>query len=216
MAVVLDAHERTLRRHPDVADRHLGRTGAGAFSLSETVSTRHEAWRVVFSRLTPTAFSACPGGSRPAIVSETSRLLALGTATSLIDWGSRHPLTDTARLARSRGDMLISPSPFTDADRATSSSALPARDVHHPGLAVDRRGNEPARSHRQEPGRGTIRQRHGTIRDSTSARRPTTGHPLSTCSSQQASRRRNCCPRRVWREGISTRRRRWWCSSGSL
>ena len=93
-------------------------TGAGAFSLSENGLYTTEAWRVVLSRLTPTGVFSVSRWFAPGYVSETSRLLALGTA-ALIDRGIADPLKQILLVSRGAvATLLISPSPFTDADRA--------------------------------------------------------------------------------------------------
>jgi hypothetical protein len=93
-------------------------TGAGAFSLTENGLYTIEAWRVVLSRLTPTGVFSVSRWFAPGYVSETSRLLALGTA-ALIEQGARDPLRQMLLVSRgSVATLMISPSPFTDADRA--------------------------------------------------------------------------------------------------
>jgi hypothetical protein len=93
-------------------------TGAGAFSLSENGLYTTEAWRVALARLTPTGVFSVSRWFAPGYVSETSRLLALGTA-ALIDRGAGQPLSHMLLVSRNAvATLMISPAPFTDADRA--------------------------------------------------------------------------------------------------
>jgi hypothetical protein len=93
-------------------------TGAGAFSLSENGLYTTEAWRVVLSRLTPSGVFSVSRWFAPGYVSETSRLLALGTA-ALIEHGVGEPLQHILLISRGAvATLMISASAFTDADRA--------------------------------------------------------------------------------------------------
>ncbi len=94
-------------------------TGAGAFSLSENGLYTTDAWRVVLSRLTPAGVFSVSRWFAPGYVSETSRLLALGTA-ALMELGVQEPLRHMLLVSRGAvATLMISPSPFTDADRST-------------------------------------------------------------------------------------------------
>jgi hypothetical protein len=92
-------------------------TGAGAFTLSENGLYTTEAWSVVLSRLAPTGLFSVSRWFAPGYLSETSRLLALGTA-ALIEHGVSEPLQHMLLVSRDAvATLMISPSPFTDADR---------------------------------------------------------------------------------------------------
>jgi hypothetical protein len=92
-------------------------TGAGAFSLSENGLYTTEAWHVVLSRLAPTGVFSVSRWFAPGYLSETSRLLALGTA-ALIEHGVAEPLQHMLLVSRDAvATLMISPSPFTAADR---------------------------------------------------------------------------------------------------
>jgi hypothetical protein len=94
-------------------------TGAGAFSLTENGLYTIEAWKVVLSRLTPAGIFSVSRWFSPAHVSETSRLLALSTA-SLLEIGIDNPLAHTILVSRGAvATLLISRAPFTDVDRGT-------------------------------------------------------------------------------------------------
>jgi hypothetical protein len=94
-------------------------TGAGAFSLSENGLYTTEAWGVVLSRLAPTGVFSVSRWFAPGYLSETSRLLALGTA-ALIQHGAGEPKQHMLLVSRGAvATLMISPSPFTDADRGT-------------------------------------------------------------------------------------------------
>jgi len=94
-------------------------TGAGAFSLSENGLYTTEAWDVVLSRLTPTGVFSVSRWFAPGHISETNRLLALGTA-ALLARGVDNPKAHLLLISRgSVATLLTSPSPFTAADRAT-------------------------------------------------------------------------------------------------
>jgi hypothetical protein len=93
-------------------------TGAGAFSLTENGLYTTEAWNVVLARLTPSGVFSVSRWFSPAHVSETSRLLALSTA-SLLAAGVRDPLAHTLLVSRgSVATLLLSLTPFGADDRA--------------------------------------------------------------------------------------------------
>ena len=92
-------------------------TGAGAFSLSENGLYTTEAWSVVLSRLAPTGVFSVSRWFAPGYLSETNRLLALGTA-ALIERGVAEPRQHLLLVSRGAvATLMISPAPFTDADR---------------------------------------------------------------------------------------------------
>ena len=140
--LVPDAHQRTLRRHPDVADRHLGchrrrrvqplgerplhDGGLARRALPPDADGRLQRVQVV----------------RAGYVSETSRLLALGIA-ALIDRGIADPLKHMLLVSRGAvATLLVSPSPFTDSGSRDDRARRGRRGVHDPGLAVDRRRDD--------------------------------------------------------------------------
>jgi SAM-dependent methyltransferase len=93
-------------------------TGAGAFSLSENGLYTLEAWRVFLDRLKPGGVLSVSRWFDPNNVSETSRLVSLGIA-SLIDRGVARPADHLVLAVRERiATLMVSSSPFTDADRA--------------------------------------------------------------------------------------------------
>lgn len=92
-------------------------TGAGAFSLSENGLYTLEAWRVFLSRLSPGGILSVSRWFDPRNVSETSRLVSLGTA-ALIDRGVARPSDHLVLGVRDRiATLMISTAPFTTADR---------------------------------------------------------------------------------------------------
>ena len=92
-------------------------TGAGAFSLSENGLYTTEAWRVVLDRLSPNGVFSVSRWFAPGFLSETSRLLALGTA-ALIERGAAVPKRQLLLVSRGAvATLMVSPSPFSDADR---------------------------------------------------------------------------------------------------
>ena len=93
-------------------------TGAGAFTLSENGLYTREAWQVFLRSLTPTGVFSVSRWFDPGNASETTRLLALGVA-ALLDSGVTLPQRHVLLVSRERvATLLISPSPFTDADRS--------------------------------------------------------------------------------------------------
>jgi hypothetical protein len=98
-------------------------TGAGAFTLSENGLYTREGWTILLERLKPEGIFSVSRWFSPSRSSETSRLLSLAVA-SLVDLGVARP-SDHMVLA-SAGNvatLLLSPSPFTAADRHAISSA---------------------------------------------------------------------------------------------
>jgi hypothetical protein len=91
-------------------------TGAGAFTLSENGLYTRESWQTFIGRLTPGGIFSVSRWYSPGNVSETSRLVALATAT-LIDAGVENPrdhmiLAGALRVAT----LVISNEPFAPAD----------------------------------------------------------------------------------------------------
>jgi hypothetical protein len=108
-------------------------TGAGAFTLTENGLYTREGWRVFLRTLTPTGVLSVSRWFDPANVSETTRLTSLGVA-SLLDMGIAPPRAHLMLITRkSVATLLISPSPFTEADRERIERA---RDQHGFALAV--------------------------------------------------------------------------------
>lgn len=102
-------------------------TGAGAFSLSENGLYTLEAWRVFLDRLKPGGVLSVSRWFDPHNVSETSRLVALGTA-ALIDRGVTRPADHLVLAVRERvATLMISTTPFTAADRATLEGTTTSR-----------------------------------------------------------------------------------------
>jgi hypothetical protein len=98
-------------------------TGAGAFTLSENGLYTREGWTILLERLKPQGIFSVSRWFSPSRSSETSRLLSLAVA-SLIDLGVARP-ADHLVLA-SAGNvatLLLSPSPFSSADRDAISAA---------------------------------------------------------------------------------------------
>jgi spermidine synthase len=92
-------------------------TGAGAFTLSENGLYTTEAWAIFLSRLTPDGVFSVSRWFSPVNVSETTRLVALATA-SLVEKGVKQP--GAHLLLMSSGNvatLVVSASPLTDADR---------------------------------------------------------------------------------------------------
>jgi hypothetical protein len=103
-------------------------TGAGAFSLSENGLYTVDAWRVFLDRLTPGGVLSVSRWFDPYNVSETSRLLALGTA-ALIDRHVENPRDHLLLVARERvATLMLSTAPFTDADREALTSIAGSRE----------------------------------------------------------------------------------------
>ena len=108
-------------------------TGAGAFSLSENGLYTLDAWRVFLSRLKPGGVLSVSRWFDPTNVSETSRLVSLGTA-ALIDRGVARPADHLVLAVREKiATLMISPTPFSDADRAALSAVSAEKGY---GLAV--------------------------------------------------------------------------------
>lgn len=92
-------------------------TGAGAFTLSENGLYTLEAWDVFLSRLKPGGVFSVSRWFAPTATSETSRLLALATA-SLLQRGVAVPANQVVMVARGTvATLMVSQAPFTDEDR---------------------------------------------------------------------------------------------------
>ncbi|ODS56390.1 MAG: hypothetical protein ABS36_08355 [Acidobacteria bacterium SCN 69-37] len=108
-------------------------TGAGAFSLSENGLYTLEAWRLFLDRLKPGGVLSVSRWFDPDNVSETSRLVSLGIA-ALIDAGVERPRDHLVLAVRERvATLMVSSTPFTDADRAVLEGT---RDTRGYALAV--------------------------------------------------------------------------------
>ncbi|HYN09404.1 MAG TPA: class I SAM-dependent methyltransferase [Vicinamibacterales bacterium] len=93
-------------------------TGAGAFTLSENGLYTRQGWQVFLRSLAPTGVFSVSRWFDPGNVSETTRLLSLGVA-ALVDFGAASPRGHLLLVTRDKvATLLVSPSPFTDADRA--------------------------------------------------------------------------------------------------
>lgn len=92
-------------------------TGAGAFTLSENGLYTLEAWNVFLSTLKPGGVFSVSRWFAPTATSETSRLLALATA-SLLARGVANPADRIVMVARATvATLMVSEAPFTDEDR---------------------------------------------------------------------------------------------------
>jgi SAM-dependent methyltransferase len=93
-------------------------TGAGAFTLSENGLYTLEAWREFLRVLKPDGIFSVSRWYSPRRASETTRLLALATA-SLIDRGVPDPRLHLILVARNKtATLLTSPTPFSKDDVA--------------------------------------------------------------------------------------------------
>lgn len=102
-------------------------TGAGAFTLSENGLYTVEAWNVFLSTLAPNGVFSVSRWFAPTATSETSRLLALATAT-LLQRGSAKPSSQLVMLARgSVATLMVGQAPFTEDDRTKIEALAKAR-----------------------------------------------------------------------------------------
>jgi len=93
-------------------------TGAGAFSLSENGLYTLEAWRLFLGVLRPGGVLAVSRWFSPSRLSETNRLLSLGTA-ALLDAGVERPDEQLMLVSRKNvATLLVSVDPFTAEDQA--------------------------------------------------------------------------------------------------
>jgi hypothetical protein len=87
-------------------------TGAGAFTLSENGLYTTDAWRIFLKRLKPGGLFSVSRWYSPSTASETSRLVALATA-SLLQRGINHPERHIALISRHAcATLILSPRPF--------------------------------------------------------------------------------------------------------
>ena len=102
-------------------------TGAGAFTLSENGLYTLEAWNVFLSTLKPGGVFSVSRWFAPTATSETSRLLALATAT-LLGRGVATPADRIVMVARNTvATLMVSETPFTDEDRRRIETLCEAR-----------------------------------------------------------------------------------------
>jgi hypothetical protein len=91
-------------------------TGAGAFTLSENGLYTVEAWRVFLSVLKPRGIFSVSRWYSPVNASETSRLVALATA-SLLGRGVPNPADHIALVAQGLvATLLVTPEPLSQSD----------------------------------------------------------------------------------------------------
>jgi hypothetical protein len=110
------------RRRFDVLQMSLidtwAATGAGAFTLSENGLYTVEAWAMFLSRLKPDGLFSVSRWYASGDVSETSRMVSLGTA-ALLRAGARRPRLHLAAYSRSSlATLLISKQPLQQQDLA--------------------------------------------------------------------------------------------------
>src|SRR5690606_22581830 len=102
-------------------------TGAGAFSLSENGLYTLDAWRVFLDRLEPGGVLSVSRWFDPDNVSETSRLVSLGIG-ALIEHGVDRPADHLVLAVRERvATLMLSTTPFSEADRAKLEEAEASR-----------------------------------------------------------------------------------------
>jgi SAM-dependent methyltransferase len=117
-------------------------TGAGAMTLTENGLYTREGWKVFLDVLKPTGLFSVSRWYDPKKVSETSRLLALGTA-ALLDRGVRDPDQHLAVVQRGAvSTLVLSPSRLSRDDVATIH-ATAKRFGFHVLAAPDRRAEDP-------------------------------------------------------------------------
>jgi hypothetical protein len=103
-------------------------TGAGAFTLSENGLYTVQAWRVFLDRVKPSGILSVSRWFDARQVSETSRLLALGVA-ALLQRGIDRPQEHVILVVRGGvATLMVSPSPFTQADRETLNQVTSAEE----------------------------------------------------------------------------------------
>jgi hypothetical protein len=94
-------------------------TGAGAFAHTEATVYTLEAWRSFLDRVTPDGVVTFSRWYSPRSETETARLTALAVA-ALLDRGVTDPARHLAIVGADRvATVVLSPAPFSDADRAT-------------------------------------------------------------------------------------------------
>lgn len=98
-------------------------TAAGGFTLSENGLYTLDAWRTFLSRLAPRGIFSVSRWYDPNKVSETTRLLSLGTA-AVLERGAREPGRHLILVASGLcSTLLVSNDPFDDADVARLHAA---------------------------------------------------------------------------------------------
>jgi hypothetical protein len=99
-------------------------TGAGAFSLSENGLYTVDGWRVFLNRLKPGGVLSVSRWFDPHNVSETRRLVSLGVG-ALLDRHVPRPIDHLILAVREKiATLMISPTPFTDADRTRLAAVM--------------------------------------------------------------------------------------------
>jgi hypothetical protein len=94
-------------------------TGAGAFTLTENGLYTREGWRVFLRALAPDGVLSVSRWYAPEAISETTRLVSLGAA-ALLDAGVEMPASHLILASADNvATLMISPEPFSDADRVT-------------------------------------------------------------------------------------------------
>ncbi|HUJ15016.1 MAG TPA: hypothetical protein VL284_14615 [Thermoanaerobaculia bacterium] len=97
-------------------------TSAGAFAHTEGTLYTREAWSLFLKRVEPDGILTFSRWYDPRHVNETARLISLAMA-SLLDRGAANPRDHIAVIASGRiATILVSPAPFSDADRAAIES----------------------------------------------------------------------------------------------
>jgi hypothetical protein len=97
-------------------------TGAGAFTMSENGLYTKEAWKMFLEHLKPGGMFSVSRWFSPDRVSETTRMIALGTDV-LLDRGAAHPSAHIALVSRGQlATMLLSTLPLTPTDLRTLQS----------------------------------------------------------------------------------------------
>lgn len=92
-------------------------TNAGAFAHTEATIYTLEAWRIFLRRVEPDGVVTFSRWHAPEKIEEAARLVALATA-SLLDRGVTKPRDHIALVTAGRtATILVSPAPFTTADR---------------------------------------------------------------------------------------------------
>jgi len=105
-------------------------TGAGAFTLSENGLYTIEAWKVFRGVLKPDGIFSVSRWFSPSKVSETSRLLALGTA-ALLGHGITDPAAHLALVSLGNvATLMVSLEPLTPSDLAAIDAAASGYGFH--------------------------------------------------------------------------------------
>jgi hypothetical protein len=126
VAIVVGDGRTEIARRPNLQCRVLqaalvdtwAATSAGAFAHTESTLYTKEAWALFLKRVEPDGVLTFSRWYEPTRLSETSRLVALAVA-SLLERRAERPRDHVALLAASKvATLLVSPSPFSEADRA--------------------------------------------------------------------------------------------------